>query len=210
MTETILARTARFLVPAVLLAACGAEVPDEPVVSAAETATARPEIYAEFALTADLDHLSDRQRQMIGVLIEASEIMDELFWLQAFGPPDDLAGTEEAALRFAKINYGPWDRLAADQPFVESAGPKPLGARHQRGEGSAVVHVGHRGHLVDIDKNPQKVEAEQADHDIHVIDTASQHADDDRLANERSNHGPRQPESIADRGRKQARDDGQE
>ena len=67
MTESMLARMARFLVPAILLAACGAETPNEPVVSAAETTAPRPEIYAEFALTADLSHLSDRQRQMIGV-----------------------------------------------------------------------------------------------------------------------------------------------
>ena len=31
--------------------------------------------------------------------------------------------------RFAEINYGPWDRLAADQPFIENYGAKPLGAQ---------------------------------------------------------------------------------
>jgi hypothetical protein len=41
-----------------------------------------------------------------------------------------LSGIEDpAARRFADINYGPWDRLAGDQPFIESYGPKPLGAR---------------------------------------------------------------------------------
>ena len=131
MTETMLTRVARSLVPAILLAACSAEVPDEPVVSAAETATARPEIYAEFALTADLDHLSDRQRQMIGVLIEASEIMDDLFWRQAWA--DDykarLAAIDDERERlFAELNYGPWDRLANDAPFVRGVGAKALGA----------------------------------------------------------------------------------
>ncbi len=131
MTESMLARMARALVPAILLAACGAEAPDEPVVSAAETTAPRPEIYAEFALTADLSHLSDRQRQMIGVLIDASEIMDVLFWRQAW--TDDyetrLAGIDDEQARlFAELNYGPWDRLADDAPFVKGVGPKPLGA----------------------------------------------------------------------------------
>ena len=131
MTESMLARMARSLVPAILLAACGAEAPDEPVVSAAEMTAPRPDIYAEFALTADLSHLSDRQRQMIGVLIEASEIMDDLFWRQAWADDYETrlaAIDDEQARLFAELNYGPWDRLADDAPFVKGVGPKPLGA----------------------------------------------------------------------------------
>jgi hypothetical protein len=127
----MLVRMARALVPAILLAACGAEAPDEPLVSAAETAAPRPDIYAEFALTADLGHLSDRQRQMIGVLIEASEIMDDLFWRQAWADDYETrlaAIDDEKARLFAELNYGPWDRLANDAPFVKGVGPKPLGA----------------------------------------------------------------------------------
>jgi hypothetical protein len=127
----MLARMARSLVPAILLAACGAEAPDEPVVSAAEMTAPRPDIYAEFALTADLSHLSDRQRQMIGVLIEASEIMDDLFWRQAWADDYETrlaAIDDEQARLFAELNYGPWDRLADDAPFVKGVGPKPLGA----------------------------------------------------------------------------------
>jgi hypothetical protein len=82
-------------------------------------------------LTADLSQLSDEQKQMVGLLIEASKIMDELFWQQAWGDRDSLLTNIEdpAARRFADINYGPWDRLAGDQPFIESYGPKPPGAR---------------------------------------------------------------------------------
>jgi hypothetical protein len=127
----MLTRRARNLVPAILIAACGAETTDEPVVFAAETVEPRPEIYAEFELTTDLGDLSDQQRQMIGVLIEASRIMDDLFWRQAWG--DDYEGQlaaidDEKARRFAELNYGPWDRLADDAPFVKGVGSKPLGA----------------------------------------------------------------------------------
>ena len=94
-------------------------------------ATVRPDIYAEFTLTADLSHLTDDQQTMVGLLIDASEIMDELFKRQAWG--DDYAARLEAiedpaARRFAEINYGPWDRLDANRPFVRGVAPKPLGA----------------------------------------------------------------------------------
>jgi len=91
----------------------------------------RFDIYATVRLSADLGGLSDRQKQMIPILIEASKIMDDLYWKQAYGDKTAfLAGiSDPAQRRFADINYGPWDRLAADQPFIEGAGPKPLGAQ---------------------------------------------------------------------------------
>jgi len=107
------------------------EVAVEKAVEAPPEAPSRFDIYATVRLTADLDHLSDRQKQMIPLLIEASKIMDELYWQQAYGDKEPLLESIEdpAMRRFADINYGPWDRLAADQPFVEGAGPKPLGAQ---------------------------------------------------------------------------------
>ena len=87
---------------------------------------------AEFPLVAELSHLSDRQRQMLVLLIEASQIMDDLFWRQAYG--DDYQewlktiGVSDAR-RFAELNYGPWDRLDDETPFIPDAGEKPLGAR---------------------------------------------------------------------------------
>ena len=91
----------------------------------------RPEIYANFPLTADLSALSEQQRQMLVLLVEASNVMDDLFWRQAFR--DDYAtwlasiGVQETR-QFAELNYGPWDRLAEDKPFMDGFGPKPLGA----------------------------------------------------------------------------------
>jgi len=90
----------------------------------------RPDIYAEFTLEADLGHLSDSQREMVGLLIDAADIMDALFWHQAFGDRDRLLeGIDDAETReFARINYGPWDRLAGNRPFVPGYGEKPAGA----------------------------------------------------------------------------------
>jgi hypothetical protein len=91
----------------------------------------RPDIYADFKLTADLGALTDNQREMIKLLIDASQIMDDLFWRQAYG--DDYQNWLESigvddARRFAELNYGPWDRLDDDKPFIAGTDAKPLGA----------------------------------------------------------------------------------
>jgi hypothetical protein len=116
----------------VLFVACAEEEPPEVSVSTVDTAKVRPEIYADFTLTADLSHLSDEQKQMIALLIDASVIMDDLFWRQSFG--DDYASwldsiEDPRARRFAELNYGPWDALDDDKPFMDGFGPKPLGAQ---------------------------------------------------------------------------------
>ncbi len=90
----------------------------------------RFDIYADVGLTTDLSHLSDNQKQMIGLLIDAAKITDEIFWLQVWGDKNELLDSidDPKARQFAIYNYGPWDRLAADQPFIESYGPRPAGA----------------------------------------------------------------------------------
>jgi len=121
------------------LAACSDQVDQSPQIESVqeeEPAIAvtepRPDVYVEFSLVADLSHLSDGQRQMLVLLIEASQIMDDLFWRQAYGDNYQawLASIGVAdARRFAEANYGPWDRLNNEAPFMPDAGEKPLGAR---------------------------------------------------------------------------------
>ena len=91
----------------------------------------RFDIYADVGLTTDLGHLSDKQKQMIGLLIDAGKITDDIFWQQVWGDKEALLNSIEdpKTKQFAYYNYGPWDRLAADQPFIESHGPRPPGAR---------------------------------------------------------------------------------
>jgi len=86
--------------------------------------------YAQVRLTADLDHLGPDQQRMLRLMIEACRFMDEAFWLQAYGEKYRLLGTiEDTALRrLAEINYGPWDRLGGNEPFLAGVGPKPRGA----------------------------------------------------------------------------------
>lgn len=86
--------------------------------------------YAEFELTTDLSHLSENQKQMLMLLFEAADIMNCVFWEQAYGDEAQIISdiTDEDVLDFVKINYGPWDRLDGNEPFVEGFGPKPKGA----------------------------------------------------------------------------------
>ena len=115
----------------VLIASCGVDTPPPATIEPLVNVEPRPEIYAEFTLTADLSIFSDEQREMIGLLIEASQIMDGLFWKQAYGDDHEawLSSIEvDDARLFADQNYGPWDRLDDQKPFIEGAGVKPLGA----------------------------------------------------------------------------------
>ncbi len=98
---------------------------------ASDTAKARSSIYVNVDLVADLSSLSENQKAMISLLIDASEIMDHLFWLQSYGHPDKLLSqfTDSNARWFAGVNYGPWDRLDGDKPLFEGFEEKPLGAQ---------------------------------------------------------------------------------
>lgn len=90
----------------------------------------RFDIYTRYSLNSDLGHLSAKQKRMIGLLIQASQIMDDLFWQQAFtgNRSEFLAALPDSAVNFAEINYGPWDRLQNDAPFIAEFGEKPAGA----------------------------------------------------------------------------------
>ncbi len=86
--------------------------------------------YAEVSLTAKLDHLSDRQRKLIPHLIEAAGAMDEIFWVEAYGDREQLlsSASDRATRRYLELNYGHWDRLDDNRPFLPGIGPKPPGA----------------------------------------------------------------------------------
>lgn len=91
----------------------------------------RLNIYYPVELTSDLSGLIDKQKNMLRILIDASKIMDELFWRQAYGGNKNsfLAEISGADVRqFVEINYGPWDRLDGDTSFLSNVSEKPLGA----------------------------------------------------------------------------------
>lgn len=88
------------------------------------------EEFAPFTLTTDLSVLTEKEKQMLPLLLEAAQIMDDIFWTQAYGNKNELFtdNLDEYTKKFLKINYGPWERLNNNQPFIEGVGPKPAGA----------------------------------------------------------------------------------
>lgn len=86
--------------------------------------------YVKVDLTSDINHLTEKEKQILPLLFEVAQIMDNLYWKQAYGDKDELLNkiSDLATREFALINYGPWDRLNDNSPFIEGVGTKPLGA----------------------------------------------------------------------------------
>jgi len=112
-----------------VLVGCQGPAPEEAV----ETPSPMQERLAKYTtvrLTADVAALTDSERAMIPHLIRAARTMEDAYWQQAYGDREELlAGLEdEDAKAFVAINYGPWDRLADNEPFLDGVGEKPAGA----------------------------------------------------------------------------------
>lgn len=85
--------------------------------------------YATVRLETDLSHLSENEKEMLKIFIEVSDIMDDLFWYEAYGDKEELLSKVPGSLRdYVEINYGPWDRLNNMKSFVNGFDDKPLGA----------------------------------------------------------------------------------
>ncbi|MCL7963414.1 MAG: hypothetical protein M8860_11255, partial [marine benthic group bacterium] len=118
-----------------LLVACGGGEPEV----AMETGPTMVDRVAQFApVTLDFDAslLDDRQKRVMRRLVEASDHLDAIYRLQVWrGNADPSAilpnedTPESAAIRdYYELMYGPWDRIADDEPFVSGVGSKPAGA----------------------------------------------------------------------------------
>lgn len=68
--------------------------------------------YADVKLVSDLSYLTENQKEMIPLLIEAAKIIDELFWIQTCNKKDEVLNsiTDKQTKKYFKINYGPWDK----------------------------------------------------------------------------------------------------
>jgi hypothetical protein len=86
--------------------------------------------FAPVDLTTDLSLLSDDQKQLLAKLFQVADIMDEIYWQQVFPDRDAALASmsSEDEIRFFRINYGPWERLNGNLPFLPDYGPKPQGS----------------------------------------------------------------------------------
>jgi hypothetical protein len=86
--------------------------------------------YTTVSLAADTSTLTAKERQMLPVLIDAARAMDPIYWMQTYGSRDSLIShvSDPGVRSFIDINYGPYDRLDNNTPFVPEVGPRPPGA----------------------------------------------------------------------------------
>ena len=85
--------------------------------------------YATVPLKADLSAFDDEGKRMLALLVQASQVMDALYWQQSWPDKDGLlAKAPDAATReLLVLNFGPWDRLNEDTPILPGIGPRPPG-----------------------------------------------------------------------------------
>jgi hypothetical protein len=112
-----------------LFSACQtAGTPDDPVDPVVQE---KLDAFSPFKLTTDLSGLTANEKAILPNLIKAEDQMDNIFWKEAYGDRDELMKTlkDPAAREFAKINYGPWERLKENTAFVDGFEEKPIGSQ---------------------------------------------------------------------------------
>lgn len=87
---------------------------------------AKVDEYAPFELKSELvNQLSANEKEIVKIFFQIGTIAENLFWEQTFGDKaviDALA--DPYAREFAYIQYGAWDRLDNNKPFLEGFGEK--------------------------------------------------------------------------------------
>ena len=138
----------RLGVLALLLAACQTATPPPPAprtqpiktIEKLAVAADTPQRLAQLPRTVidyDRSLLNDNERQVAAKLIEASKLIDEIFWRQVSEENPDLrsrlqkqasdSALDRAGYEYFLMNKGPWDRLKQDEPFIGTK-TKPAGA----------------------------------------------------------------------------------
>jgi hypothetical protein len=120
-----------------LIQGCAMQTSNPPSSSAGAPATSptpaeRLARYTTVKLIADESKLTAKELQMLPLLVDAARAMDPIYWVEAYGDRDALMRTinDPVVRQLADVNFGPWDRLDDNAPFVPGVGPKPDGANY--------------------------------------------------------------------------------
>lgn len=86
--------------------------------------------YKKISLKTDTTLLSLAEKKCLVHLIKAAKKADDIFWKQTFTDKETALKSikNDTIRRFMEINYGPWDRLNDEKPFLAGYGEKPKGA----------------------------------------------------------------------------------
>ena len=123
-------------IAALALAGCKPPATDTAATASVSTTPAETQIpassdYAVVPLKADLSGFDENGKRMIALLVQATQVMDDLYWQQA-GDGDRAALLQRApdagTRDLVALNFGPWDRLNEDKPLLDGIAPRPPGA----------------------------------------------------------------------------------
>lgn len=105
------------------LASCGNKGPKSDIQKKIDS-------YAVFQIGSPyMDGISDNGKEVLNLFRQAADEVDGIFWQQTFGDKNQILSMKDCPEKdFALINYGPWDRLDNNAPFIDGYGQKPAGA----------------------------------------------------------------------------------
>ncbi len=126
----VIAMLAMFM--AAMITSCGSSEKKNETTTSKEDSlmNAKAAEFATVKLTADVSKLTEKEKQLVSILIDIAQIMDDLYWEQTLGDKAAFLDSikSESVKKFAMINYGPWERLNDNKAFIEKYGEKPAGA----------------------------------------------------------------------------------
>jgi predicted nucleic acid-binding protein len=96
-----------------------------------DSVSAKLNSFVEVDLLYDLNTLPKYEAYALRFMMTAAEIADSLFWWQSYGSQSALKSRldNDTLWEFARLNYGPYDRLNSNKPILEDIAPKPKGAQ---------------------------------------------------------------------------------
>jgi len=81
--------------------------------------------FPEVQLITNISHLSNNEKKMLSILFDVADIMDKLYWKQICPNKDSILSliTNEKIKKLFFINYGPYEKLRNNTPFIKGVPP---------------------------------------------------------------------------------------
>jgi len=103
-----------------------------------DTVKAQFEKLAPVDIKYDSSQLTDNEKQALKLMVKAAKLMDKLFLNQVYSKNEEIKNELVAKkdenpdydmlYKYFKVNFGPFDRLNANKPFINLNEEKPKGA----------------------------------------------------------------------------------
>ena len=136
MKNTVLFIRTLFIISVLLLASCNEISDTNKILLEDKELVSEKSIkekiaqWKEVELSLDVSNFKDNEKELLRIFIQISEKIDDLFWIQIYGDKEYFLSniSNEDTLKYAKINYGPWDRIIGRESFMPEYDNRSLGA----------------------------------------------------------------------------------